>query len=48
MESLSSFAFKKISNELKDMTLNPPEGVLIIINEENLTDIQAWIQGPST
>ena len=28
--------------------MNPPEGILLIINEENIADIQAYIQGPST
>jgi ubiquitin-protein ligase len=32
--------------ELQQLQSNPLEGIAIIINEENILDIQAWIQGP--
>ncbi|KAH6589578.1 hypothetical protein BASA61_005563 [Batrachochytrium salamandrivorans] len=39
---------KRIAREVADMRTNPPEGIILIDNEENFMDIQAWIQGPGT
>ncbi len=32
--------------EIADLVKNPLEGVIVIPNDANLWDIQAWIQGP--
>ncbi|OAJ39090.1 hypothetical protein BDEG_22962 [Batrachochytrium dendrobatidis JEL423] len=37
---------KRIAREVADIKANPPEGILIIEDESNILDIQAWIQGP--
>jgi hypothetical protein len=47
MSDFSSSTFKKITTELRDLQLNSPEGIVLMLNEENITDIQAFIQGPS-
>jgi len=43
---LAPDAIKKVFVELKDLTQNPPEGIKVLINEEDVTDIQALIDGP--
>ncbi|KAJ3289824.1 ubiquitin-conjugating enzyme E2 S [Borealophlyctis nickersoniae] len=44
--NLTPAVIKRISKEILLMNENPPEGILPIINEDNMTDIQAWLQGP--
>ena len=37
---------RQIIKEIKDLTTNPPEGIKMIPNEEDLSDFQAAIDGP--
>lgn len=46
MACLSSKALKQIAKELQKLQQDPPEDVQVIANDENLTEIQAWIRGP--
>lgn len=46
MTKVSSTAVKKILKEIQSLQEEPPEDIQIILNEENLTEIQAWIRGP--
>jgi ubiquitin-conjugating enzyme E2 S len=46
MASLSSKALKQIVKELQKLQQDPPEDIQVIVNDENLTEIQAWIRGP--
>ncbi|KAF8936560.1 hypothetical protein BGZ58_004022 [Dissophora ornata] len=46
MDAISSTALRKVSRELYMLKNDPPEGIRLILNEDTLTDIQAWIQGP--
>lgn len=32
---------------MQDLVNNPPEGIKVQINEEDVTDIQAFIEGPA-
>jgi ubiquitin-protein ligase len=32
--------------EIGELRKQPPDGISIIVNEDDLLDIQAWIQGP--
>lgn len=43
---ISKGALSPLTIELADLILHPPEGIRLIPNEQNLFDIQAWIQGP--
>jgi ubiquitin-conjugating enzyme E2 S len=43
---ISKGALSRLNIELADLILDPPEGIRLIPNEQNLFDIQAWIQGP--
>jgi ubiquitin-conjugating enzyme E2 S len=33
--------------ELKDLSTTPPEGIRVLINDDDLTDVQALIDGPA-
>jgi hypothetical protein len=37
---------KRLAKEIAELAANPPDGIKVIVNEENITDIQALIQGP--
>lgn len=37
---------KKVLKEIMDLTATPAEGISIIVNEANLSEIQADIEGP--
>jgi len=46
VENMSPQIIREVSKELIDLQKNPPEGIKIIMNEEDVTDIQATIEGP--
>ena len=37
-----------MSKEVVALTEDPPEGIKVFLNEEDITDIQATIEGPGT
>ncbi|GIL43544.1 hypothetical protein Vafri_1249 [Volvox africanus] len=43
---LSAQVLKRLTRELQDLIANPAEGIRVFINEQNLTDIQAELDGP--
>jgi ubiquitin-conjugating enzyme E2 S len=43
---ISKGALSFLNIELAALMQDPPEGIRLIPNEQNLFDIQAWIQGP--
>lgn len=45
-ENLSPQVLQNVARDLRRMVNSPPEGIKIHINEDNLTDIQADIEGP--
>ncbi|KAF9571604.1 hypothetical protein EC968_000342 [Mortierella alpina] len=46
MDVISPAALRKVTRELYALENDPPEGIRLILNEDSMTDIQAWIQGP--
>ncbi|KAL9541630.1 hypothetical protein MBANPS3_009009 [Mucor bainieri] len=44
--TLSSKAIKRIVKELQQLQTSPPEDIQIIVDDDNLTEVQAWIRGP--
>lgn len=47
LENLSPQIIRGIVKEMQDLVGNPPEGVKVQINDEDVTDIQAYIEGPA-
>lgn len=48
VENLSPQVIRQVSKELWDLSSNPPEGIKVFFNEEDITDIQAAIEGPGS
>lgn len=46
MENLSPQIIRQVAKEMKELVTNPPEGVKVQLNEADITDIQAIIEGP--
>lgn len=46
VENVSPQILRQVAKELLDLQKDPPEGIRIFMNEEDLTDIQAAVDGP--
>jgi ubiquitin-conjugating enzyme E2 S len=44
--TLPSKAIRRIVKELQQLQQSPPEDIQTIIDDENISEIQAWIRGP--
>ncbi|XP_054160668.1 ubiquitin-conjugating enzyme E2 S-like [Oppia nitens] len=47
VENLSPQVIRQVSKELTHLTQKPLEGIRVILNEEDISDIQAIIDGPA-
>lgn len=47
VENFSPQTIRQVAKELADLVSDQPEGIKVFINEEDVTDIQAAIEGPS-
>lgn len=47
VENLSPQIIRGVVKEMQDLVNNPPEGIKVHINEEDVTDIQAHVDGPA-
>lgn len=47
VENFSPHVIKQISRELCDLTQNPLEGIRVVFNEDDITSVQADIDGPN-
>ncbi|PVD38538.1 hypothetical protein C0Q70_01154 [Pomacea canaliculata] len=47
VENLPPHVIRQVSKEVALLCQNPPEGIKIITNDEDITDIQASIEGPA-
>lgn len=45
-ENLAPQVSRQICKELQHLISDPPEGIKVILNEEDISDIQAIIDGP--
>ncbi|KAJ3130468.1 Ubiquitin-conjugating enzyme E2 S-C [Nowakowskiella sp. JEL0407] len=45
-ENLSPGVMKKILKELQQLQSEPLEGIKVVLNDNNMLDIMAWISGP--
>lgn len=46
MENLSPQIIRQVTKEISALCRNPPEGIKVFMNDEDVTDIQATIEGP--
>ncbi|XP_013772527.1 ubiquitin-conjugating enzyme E2 S-like isoform X2 [Limulus polyphemus] len=47
VENLSPQVIRQIAKEMSELVSSPPEGIKVFINDEDITDIQAVIEGPA-
>ncbi|CAH1795575.1 unnamed protein product, partial [Owenia fusiformis] len=47
VENLSPQMIRQVAKELTELQSDPPEGIKVYPNEEDITDIQATIEGPA-
>lgn len=47
VENLSPQIIRGVVKEMQSLVSEPPEGIKVQINDEDVTDIQAIIEGPS-
>jgi len=47
VENLSPQIIRQVTKELYELTNSPPEGIRVLLNEEDVTDIQAQLDGPA-
>ena len=46
VENLHPQIVRQVMREVTELSRNPPEGIKVILNEDDITDIQATIEGP--
>ena len=46
MENLPPQVIRRVTKEVMGLAEDPPEGIKVYLNEEDITDIQATIEGP--
>lgn len=46
VENLSPQTIRQVVKEMHEIHTNPPEGIKVEINESDVTDIQAVLDGP--
>ncbi|XP_011503831.1 PREDICTED: ubiquitin-conjugating enzyme E2 S-like isoform X2 [Ceratosolen solmsi marchali] len=47
VENLTPQITRQVVREINELRIHPPEGIQIVLNEENITDVQAIIDGPA-
>uniref|UniRef100_A0A1B6BWX2 Ubiquitin-conjugating enzyme E2 S n=2 Tax=Clastoptera arizonana TaxID=38151 RepID=A0A1B6BWX2_9HEMI len=47
VENVSPQIIRMVAKEVRELFSNPPEGIKVTINEQDITDIQAYIEGPA-
>lgn len=47
VENLSPQTIRGVVREMQSLVSDPPEGIKVQINDEDVTDIQAFIEGPA-
>ena len=45
-ENISPHVLRRVAKELAELVNDPPEGIKIHVNDDDITDIQASISGP--
>ena len=45
-ENFAPAVLKRLAKEMQDMQREPPEGIKVFVNDDDITDIQAVIAGP--
>ena len=46
VENFSPQVIRQVARELAELCNDPPEGIKVFMNDDDITDIQAQIEGP--
>lgn len=46
MENLAPHVIRAVRKEMMQLTKSPPEGLKVLMNDADVTDIQATLDGP--
>lgn len=46
-DCFSSKTLRRIGKEVNSLRNQPPEGIRVVLNEDDITELKAWIQGPA-
>jgi ubiquitin-conjugating enzyme E2 S len=46
VENFSPQIIKRVAKELQDLASSPPEGIKVFTSDDDITNIQATIEGP--
>ena len=46
MENFSPQIIKRVAKELQELATSPPEGIKVFTSDDDITNIQATIEGP--
>jgi hypothetical protein len=47
-QALPSAALRRLTRELNQLALSPPEGIRVVLNETDILDFESWVAGPCT
>lgn len=47
VENLSPQIIRRVVKEMQELAEHPPEGIKVVVNDSDITDIQAYIDGPA-
>ena len=48
LQSLTVASIKRVVSEFQDLLTNPPEDIRVQLNEDDISDISAYVRGPGT
>ena len=46
LENVAPQVLRRVAKEISELSASSPDGIKVIVNEEDITDIQAVILGP--
>jgi hypothetical protein len=45
-DSIPASSIRRIAKELNQLRASPPEGIRVVVNDEDISQFTAWVQGP--
>ena len=45
-DSIPASSIRRIAKELNALRSEPPEGIRVVVNEDDISQFTAWVQGP--
>jgi len=45
-DAIPASSIRRIAKELNQLRADPPEGIRVVVDEEDISQFTAWVQGP--